>query len=387
MTRTPRTVTNIKASICFDDSLGSPAEKKPIPVTYVWISDDDAPLRLELKGTWYDSRKKQKHRDPEYRLYYPKAAEDVVYKAKPGDTLLFCLPKNGPLLAISCPAGSTIERQLLWLFGLSRAEEFKDSQHDLRSEKGAELDYTARYILALIEVEVTVSEDEWLERLLKKFGATFPSTTSFSKFARETIKDIDALNDPDECILKWIDFEERLFRTLERHVVGDRLKAGFMDARVADVDGFVKFSLSVQNRRKARAGAALEHHLAAVFDANSLKYVRSAETENRNKPDFLFPSIKEYCNKEFPEARLTMLAAKSTCKDRWRQALSEAKRIRKKHLITLEPGISKNQTDEMKAKQLGLVLPAALHRTYQPSQASWLLNLKDFILLVKDRQK
>ena len=60
-----------------------------------------------------------------------------------------------------------------------------------------------------------------------------------------------------------------------------------------------------------------------------------------------------------------MLGAKSTCKDRWRQVLSEAQRIPNKHLLTLEPGISENQTDEMQAKRLQLILPAQLHATYR----------------------
>ena len=42
-----------------------------------------------------------------------------------------------------------------------------------------------------------------------------------------------------------------------------------------------------------------------------------------------------------------MLAVKSTCKDRWRQILAEADRLPVKHLLTLEPGISVAQTDEM----------------------------------------
>ena len=43
-----------------------------------------------------------------------------------------------------------------------------------------------------------------------------------------------------------------------------------------------------------------------------------------------------------------MLAAKTSCKDRWRQVLAEADRIRTKHLLTLEPAISKIQTAEMR---------------------------------------
>ncbi|EBK1959289.1 restriction endonuclease, partial [Salmonella enterica] len=49
----------------------------------------------------------------------------------------------------------------------------------------------------------------------------------------------------------------------------------------------------------------------------------------------MFPGISHYHDSEFPHARLTMLASKSTCKDRWRQMLNEAVRISDKHLLTL----------------------------------------------------
>ena len=58
------------------------------------------------------------------------------------------------------------------------------------------------------------------------------------------------------------------------------------------------------------------------------KFARGAETENRNKPDFLFPRATQYRSTTFPSERLTMLGAKSSCKDRWRQVLSEAQEFR-----------------------------------------------------------
>ena len=42
-----------------------------------------------------------------------------------------------------------------------------------------------------------------------------------------------------------------------------------------------------------------------------------------------------------------MLAAKTTCKDRWRQIINEADRIKLKHLITLQEGVSEAQFREM----------------------------------------
>jgi hypothetical protein len=152
------------------------------------------------------------------------------------------------------------------------------------------------------------------------------------------------------------------------------------------VEGFIKFSLSVQNRRKSRAGSALEHHLAAIFTSRRLKFERGAKTENNNKPDFLFPGAKEYGSPAFSGKRLIMLGAKSTCKDRWRQVLSEANRIKTKHLLTLEPGISENQTSEMQAKLLQLVLPKKLHETFKPAQRRKLMELKDFVALVRKSQ-
>ena len=88
----------------------------------------------------------------------------------------------------------------------------------------------------------------------------------------------------------------------------------------------------------------------------------------------------------FPTERLTMLGAKSTVKDRWRQVLSEAERIQDKHLITLEPSISENQTNEMRAKKLQLVVPRRLHATFLPTQRQWLATLADFIEIVGARQ-
>ncbi|WJR78518.1 type II restriction endonuclease [Bradyrhizobium sp. NP1] len=371
----------------FREFLGSPDNKQKIPVTYIWLEDDSPPARFDLEGTWYNSRKNQPHREPEYRLYYPAAAEEVVRRARAGDTLFFCLPKKGPLLAVSCASGSATEQQLFWLFGLkAKSDRFDTSKRDLRRERGQELSFTARYILELVGIEAILTEDEWLDPLLKQFGPEFPLTADFSEFARKHSPKTDPKADPDHALATWIEFEERLFRTLERYIVGQRIQQGFMRGRKADVDEFVSFSLSVQNRRKSRVGFALEHHLAAVFKSNSLRFQRGSTTENNNKPDFLFPGTAEYVNSKFPASKLVMLGSKSTCKDRWRQVLSEAKRIERKHLFTLEPGISESQTSEMKAKQLQLVLPSSLHETYKPTQQRWLMNLKEFMKFVSSTQ-
>jgi hypothetical protein len=133
-------------------------------------------------------------------------------------------------------------------------------------------------------------------------------------------------------------------------------------------------------------GYALENHFEVVLGAMDIQYSRTAVTENKAKPDFLFPGVNEYRDGMFPVDRLTMLGVKSTCKDRWRQVLSEADRIPNKHLMTLETAISVNQTDEMQAKALQLVVPRALHESYKQQQQAWLFSVGDLIHLVRNRQ-
>ena len=103
------------------------------------------------------------------------------------------------------------------------------------------------------------------------------------------------------------------------------------------------------------------------------------------EPDFLFPGIDEYSDPAFDEARLTMLAAKTTCKDRWRQVLQEAPRIQRKHLCTLEPAISTAQLTEMADDFLTLVAPPAILQSYAVPSGYEVLSLADFIQLVRDR--
>lgn len=367
----------------FRTYLGTPADKEQIPVTYLWMDDsDDAPLRLELTGTWYNTRKRTPHRPPEYRLYYPHAAEPVVYHARPGDTLFLCMTTARRVLAILCPSGSSIEQKLLWLFGLELSLDFALTQTDLVTQ-GRGIDFAASYILEELGIEPEIPETEAFDRLVKKFGLTFPRTDQFSAFARSCLKQVDPVGDPDAALLSWMDLDEALFRRLEREVVAERLKQGFMAGDEADVDGFLRFSLSVQNRRKSRAGFAFAHHVEQILLANGIAHRREATTEKRAAADFLFPSEAAYADPEFPADQLRMLAVKTTCKDRWRQVLAEADRIPDKHLLTLEPAISRAQTAEMQAHNLHLVLPKALHGTFHPEQRPWLMSFAQFIAAVQ----
>jgi EcoRII C terminal len=356
-------------------------DRKDIPATFVWLNDEQEGVSEPGIVSWYDSRRKQAHRGAEYRLYY--ADNPVSSLMKPGDSFFVATRPDGTVMVIVVPEGSTVESQLVWLFGINTESEDFFAKDEVDDSK---LDFAARYILDELGIDAEEPEADKLDGLLEKYGTKFPGTAEFSKLARESLKDISPADDADKVLMAWLEREELLFRRMERHIVSERLKGGFVSEDAADVDGFMAFSLSVQNRRKSRAGYSLENHLQALLTARKIKFQRGIETENKNKPDFLFPGQSEYRDSGFDVAKLTMLGSKSTCKDRWRQVLSEASRISHKHLLTLEPGISENQTDEMKAKLLQLVVPSSIHSTYKASQQAWLMNVSQFVKLVEDRQ-
>ncbi|MCA8299734.1 Type-2 restriction enzyme EcoRII [Burkholderia lata] len=359
---------------------GRATEKQRFDAKFIYLCDyEDEPIISEGFVTWYDARKNHPTRS-EHRMYF--STTEVSARAAEGDVLVIARQQDGKVLFVFAEAGSTVSNQIHWLFGFPNNAHAGFSVKAEDDSDKVKLEFASRLILEEIGIEQSqLQAPNFLDLMLDKFGKKFPATRVFSQFARGTL-DLDPREDPDAVLLAWMEREEMLFRTLERHIIEERLQLGFN----GDVDGFIAFSLSVQNRRKSRVGSAFENHIEEVFIHHEIGYDRTKVTENKSKPDFIFPDIIKYRDPDFPTSRLTMLGVKSTCKDRWRQVLAEANRIDEKHLLTLEPGISTNQTDEMRDKGLSLVLPSSLHSSYTPLQRNWLTSIGSFIEVVKERQ-
>ncbi len=371
-------------TVALQKALGiEPPNKARFPTRFLWFGNQNESIPgCDGQISLYDARAANPSRS-EYRLYY--TPNDVMQRAQAGDLVLIARRTDGTVMIIVTVAGSTIENQLLWLFGLSDQNETFSLQ--ATREEDREVDFIVLSVLDELGVEVEEPETDQMDSLLEQFKGVFPTTKEFSKLTRSALKNLDPLSEPDETLMAWMGFEEKLFRRMERHQVSGRIKDGFMNSDGADVDGFVSFSLSIQNRRKSRAGLALENHMEEIFRIHGISYSIRKETEKKAKPDFIFPSVQAYHDSNFPDVLLNVLGVKTSCKDRWRQVLSEADRIGKKHLLTLEPSISENQTNEMKANNLQLILPEAIHETYQKNQQEWLMKISDFITIVKEKQK
>lgn len=330
-----------------DKIFGTDVPRKEFDATFLYM-EDDSTINANGKMTWYDSRYKHPTRT-EWRFYFQ--TTEVSRNAKAGDSLFICKKTDDTLLIIIAKKNSTIENQLYWLFGFSGMDTEKFVSKTDFDNGNEQVEFAVRMILEKIGIEYEDhSIETYLELMLDEFHGGFPTTKEFSAFARKTIKDADPVENPDDTLVKWVNREEALFKLMEQHLIKERIREGFFNNGDVDVEAFIRFSLSVQNRRKSRAGLSLENHVEALLQSQKIMYSHTPVTENKSKPDFIFPHIDVYRDKTYPAIDLMMLGVKSTCKDRWRQVLSEADRIEHKHLLTLESAISENQTNEMKDK-------------------------------------
>ena len=274
-------------------------ERRTIPAKLLYVTDnEEARVAAEASLTWYQARKPPRS---EYRFYFP--SSPVSEQFHEGDLLIVGCRPDGSALVIVAAQATTVEGQLLWLFGTT-ASETSFSSATFGGEDDLRIGHVVSLILEELEIEADVeAHPDLLVRLFERFDSTFPSTEVFSAFARETLPAISSLDDPDAAVEAWIDQEELLFRALERRIVADRLKAGFGPSG-DDVDAFMEFSLSVHNRRKSRAGRALENHLATVFDAFEVDYSRGATTEGRSRPDFIFPGARRVPGTVIPRVQV-----------------------------------------------------------------------------------
>lgn len=220
--------------------------------------------------------------------------------------------------------------------------------------------------------------DCWLrpEDIPAEWAARFPTGADI---IRKTVEIRPAVGlDPDGRLMVRRNCEYEIFRSVEEMVELPRIKDGF-----SNLDDFIARAQTILQRRKARSGRSLELHMREILMEEKLEegiaFSHQPESEPGKKPDFLFPSEQAYKNPDFAPDRLRMLAVKTTCKDRWRQIISEADRIPVKHLLTLQEGISENQFREMVSQNVQLVVPENIIRAYPRSVQPHLVTVDGFI--------
>lgn len=315
---------------------------------------------VQASAIWYNNKFRGKTRNETRVTGWGGRQSPLLDEANMGALAVFAFPRLSGADAESCS---------LWV--ATTAEEL-----DYLEEALGPVDPNRPLLVGTSQVPAPVaSRALTLEDLPLEWRTHLPSGAELVAWVVDRTANLRHLS-PDERLVKRRTMEYEAFRLMEAEVVLPKIRHGF-----TDVDSFIHFANSVANRRKSRSGTSLELHLAAIFDEEGLGYDAQATTEGNKTPDFLFPSAEAYADKTFPENRLRMLGVKTTVKDRWRQILNEADRLRRwpKHLLTLQEGVSAAQHREMEEDRVVLVVPASLHEAYPTAVRGKLLTLAQFI--------
>lgn len=212
----------------------------------------------------------------------------------------------------------------------------------------------------------------WLER--------FPAPGQIIEKALELRPEMSL--GPDRRLLLRRDCEYEIFRSVEEALFLPKVQSGF-----TNIEDFTSVALQVIQRRKARSGRSLELHTLTILKEEGLEenreFAYNKRSEGDKRPDFLFPSADAYRQVNYPASCLRMLAVKTTCRERWRQILNEANRIKRKHLLTLQEGLSENQFKEMVDANVQLVVPQPNMQMFPKTVRPHLQTLESFIAEVR----
>lgn len=333
---------------------------------------DDHIIKSEAKIKWQDD--------------FETSATFTYYKSK-GELRLTGFGRNFPYRE---------EDNVGDLFILARKDRYYFEAYVLQSSEDID-EFFAAVNISSTQTNAIIpkqAEERAEEKLLKCFNHfltslkhDFPPTIELATSARNCY--INSFNitqeiiqkNPDQQILNWLNTEFSLFKTIENDRYNNILKTHF-----SSVEELITTANTILNRRKSRAGKSLEHHLSEIFNNFEIKYSTQSITEDNKKPDFLFPDLDAYQNPHFDNKKLITLASKTTCKDRWRQILNEADKIKIKHLFTLQQGISKNQLQEMYKYDVCLVVPKPYLKSFPEEFRDKILTLDNFVKHVKDSQ-
>ena len=354
------------------------------PIKWFFFSDeyeDEFPSE-ENAFTFYDSRRKNTNRSAEWRFYY--YGNFVGEYATAGDLFVLArLTSSGEIIGMIIKDGSSFFHGIIQLLNLRIDNLKKRSIYIPQQDLEKDLDFVEIQLLnalGLYDLIPASPDDEAL--MLEAFGDRYFTTNEISNFARTLCQEVDPIESPDYTLLSWLQRETQLFKAWEKIEINNTIENSFDSS-----DDFINYSLSVINRRKSRMGHSFENQLEALFNLNQIRFDRTPVIDGKtgHRPDFIFPGKTYYDDLNFESVYLTMLAAKSTSKERWRQVLEEANRIPEKHFCTLDQKITRDQIRHMTESRIVLVIPERIRNDYYGIDEG-ILSVRDFLGMVRDRQ-
>ncbi len=325
-----------------------------------------------IRGVWYNSKVYGGGTRNECRFTnFGGQSSPVLNEDSTGSVALFSFLMGA--------AGSAVDVDIWVCVDPDEDEEIESRIGEVLPGSGVFWRYSEHFLPEFIHFGTVTREASCqlpVEKIPPEWFAKFP--TGVEIFDRVlSLRPCKGLN-ADRALIKRRNCEFQLFQSVEEATTLPLIRDGF-----ASLDEFLSVSHTVLQRRKSRSGRSLELHLRRVFEENGLVegdgFDHGKTSEGNKKPDFLFPSAAAYRDETFPAEKLRMLGVKTTCKDRWRQVVTEADRIAVKHLLTLQEGVSVAQFAEMRAKNIQLVVPAAHVKRFPKEIRADLQTVQSFI--------
>lgn len=348
-------------------SLNQPKQRNPDHFFDLTVDSDPTQQTVRARSVWYNNALHDK----------PSGGRNEVRLTRLGGARSPLLDvENTGALALLAFGGAAGQRPAdhcrVWVCRIQEESAIEDRWGPVEPGQGRLLSFDVSVKAPRTDARCWIDPDD----LPAAWLASYPSGEEVVRKAVEMMPPTDGT--PDMRLIERRSCEFDIFRSLEEAVELPRIRAGF-----SDLPSFIGHANTVLQRRKSRSGRSLELHLMAIFQEESLKegthFSYQAVSEAGKRPDFLFPSEAAYSDLRFPSSRLRMLAVKTTCRDRWRQILSEADRIGTKHLLTLQEGVSPTQYREMRHAGVRLVVPASVRRAYDRSIRHEVMCLAEFI--------
>jgi hypothetical protein len=346
--------------------LSERARQEHNPDLVIPASIDSHGESLDLRLVWYNSKRLSGQRNgrDEARLTRWGSTDSPLVEADATGSLV--------VFAFRVRPGSDADALRVWRCRTTSEEDYLlDRLPDVAPGSGRLVSPNGSWISADTSGDCALRDEE----IPESWRSVFPNGEELVEWASRRRK---ARGSADQRLVHRRKCEEQVFYSIERFHAMPRINSGFNS-----VEAFVEFAGSLTNRRKSRSGRSLELHARLIFGEEGVPFAWQARTENKKAPDFIFPSQEAYHDPRFPGGSLRMLAAKTTCKDRWRQILNEADRIPGKHLLTLQEGVSEPQFREMRDSGIRLVVPEPLMASYPDEVRPYLLSIEGFLTEIR----
>jgi restriction endonuclease EcoRII-like protein len=333
--------------------LDFPPERKSGPLTLVMYSGDEAPETFE-GGYTFSNVREGKPRAPEYHMYYTSAA--LPPRAKPGDLLvIFREPGSDELRGVIAAAGTQTEEELLDGLLLNI-----DAQ-----------DMSLKYANAAVSKAQAVTVASALGAMPTTFSATshpvfasavaagtLPATAVMAQAGEELVAASGmTITDPDVRLEAMLAAETELFFAIRDRTGKERLEA--LTASGASFAAIELFFLKRSQSAKSRRGTSLMLHFGSLLTVEGIQFTPECNTGKPPPADFMIPSCDAYNDSTFPDARLRMVSAKSTLKERWTEVIPEAGRIDEKYLVTLDKKLTDAVIRAMRDEKVRPFMPRA----------------------------